>query len=423
MTWLLLLAVILVLVAAHEGGHFLAAKLLGVAVEEFAIGFGPVLFSRKRGETRYSLRAFPIGGFVRLAGEEGGTSEVPFERTYYGRPAWVRFMVSLAGPVANIVLAGLIVVGAISGFGLPRLQVAGVIPGEPAAGALEVGDVVLEVGGREVWLRDEVGPAIQAAAPGPVRFLLLRRGAELELSITPRWDPDGERYLVGAYFSSRVYLTRLKDLEPGSPLSAAGLRAGDEIVGACGQSVSSLAELYGELEAGCRELTVRRGEGILQAALPGLPPDELLAGAEFDYLPEVVARPSLPTAVELGIKQISQFFLALGQVIRGLLTGAIPAGQAVAGPVGMAGLFSQGLQAGGLATLLLIAFISLNLAAFNLLPFPALDGARMAFALFEMTTRRKVSPKVEAAIHALGFMLLLALMLLITWRDILRLFG
>ncbi|HIP99943.1 TPA: RIP metalloprotease RseP [Candidatus Bipolaricaulota bacterium] len=423
MTWLLLLAVILVLVAAHEGGHFLAAKLLGVAVEEFAIGFGPVLFSRKRGETRYSLRAFPIGGFVRLAGEEGGTSEVPFERTYYGRPAWVRFMVSLAGPVANIVLAGLIVVGAISGFGLPHLQVAGVIPGEPAAGALEVGDVVLEVGGREVWLRDEVGPAIQAAAPGPVRFLLLRRGAELELSITPRWDPDGERYLVGAYFSSRVYLTRLEDLEPGSPLSAAGLRAGDEIVGACGQSVSSLAELYGELEAGCRELTVRRGEGILQAALPELRPDELLAGAEFDYLPEVVARPSLPTAVELGIKQISQFFLALGQVIRGLLTGAIPAGQAVAGPVGMAGLFSQGLQVGGLATLLLIAFISLNLAAFNLLPFPALDGARMAFALFEMTTRRKVSPKVEAAIHALGFMLLLALMLLITWRDILRLFG
>ncbi|MCD5409065.1 site-2 protease family protein, partial [Candidatus Bipolaricaulota bacterium] len=118
--------------------------------------------------------------------------------------------------------------------------------------------------------------------------------------------------------------------------------------------------------------------------------------------------------------------LALGQVIRGLVTGAIPAGQAavaVSGPVGMAGLFSQGLQAGGLATLLLIAFISLNLAAFNLLPFPALDGARMAFALFEMTTRRKVSPKVEAAIHALGFMILLGLMLLITWRDILRLFG
>ncbi|RLC76547.1 MAG: hypothetical protein DRI61_13075 [Chloroflexi bacterium] len=89
----------------------------------------------------------------------------------------------------------------------------------------------------------------------------------------------------------------------------------------------------------------------------------------------------------------------------------------------MAGILSQGLKAGGLATLLLIAFISLNLGVFNLLPFPALDGARMAFALFELVTRRKVSPAVETAIHALGFILLLALMLFVTWRDIMRLFG
>ena len=423
MTWLLLLAVLLVLVAAHEGGHFLAAKLLGVAVEEFAVGFGPALVCRKRGETRYCLRAFPIGGFVRLAGEEGGTSEVPFERTYYGRPAWVRFTVSLAGPVVNVVLAGLIAVGALLGFGLPRIQVAGVIPGEPAAGALQVGDVVLQVGDREVWLWDEVGPAIQAAAPGPVRFLILRDGKRLELSITPRWDPDEERYLVGAYFTSRVYLARLKDLELGSPLFSAGLRAGDEIVAACDQNVSSLAELYGALEEGCQEVSVRRGATTVEVPLPDRPLEELLVGAEFEYLPEAVARPSLPTAVVLGARQISQFFVALGQAIRGLITGAIPAGQAVSGPVGIASLLSQGLQAGGLATLLLIAFISLNLAAFNLLPFPALDGARMCFALFEMVTRRKVSPAIETAIHTLGFLILLGLMLLITWRDLLRLLG
>jgi len=423
MTWLLLLATILVLVAVHEGGHFLAAKLLGVAVEEFAIGFGPVLLARKRGETRYSLRAFPIGGFVRLAGEEGGTSEVPFEHTYYGRPAWVRFCVSLAGPVANIVLAGLIAVGAILGFGLPRVRVAGVVSGAPAADLLQVGDVLLRVGDREIWLWDEVGPAIQAAAPGPVRFELVREGVRLELAISPEWRPEEDRYLVGAYFSPRVYLAEVEDLDLDSPLFSAGLRAGDEVVGACGETVSSLAELYGALEEGCRELTVRRGEGRLQVTLPDLPPDELLSGAEFAHLPEVVARPPVSKAVALGAKQISQFFVSLAQVIRGLASGAVPAGQAVSGPVGMAGLLSQGLQAGGLATLLLIAFISLNLAAFNLLPFPALDGARMAFALFELVTRRKVSPAVETAIHTLGFIILLGLMLLITWRDILRLFG
>lgn len=423
MTWLVLLLTLLFLVAVHEGGHFLAAKLLGVAVEEFAIGFGPVLLARRRGETTYSLRAFPIGGFVRLAGEEGGASQAPFERTYYGRPAWVRLTVSLAGPVANVVLAGVIAVGAILGFGLPRIRVAGVIPGEPAAGALRVGDVVLQVGERDIWLWDEVGPAIQAAAPGPVRFVVARAGSLLKLEIAPRWDEGEKRYLVGAYFSPRVYLTDIEDLKLDSPLFRAGLRVGDEIVAACGEGISSLAELYGRLEDGCRQVTAVRGEQELSLTLPSLAPDELLSGAQFAYLPEVVARPPLDVAVALSAHQISQFFIAMGQFIRGLLTGAIPAGQAVAGPVGMAGLLSQGIQAGGLVTLLLIAFISLNLAAFNLLPIPALDGARMAFALFEMVTRKKVSPRVEAAIHTLGFLLLLGLMLLITWRDIMRLFG
>ena len=423
MTWLLLIVTLLFLVAAHEAGHFLAAKLLGMAVEEFAIGFGPVLLSRRRGETRYSLRAFPIGGFVRLAGEEGTSTDVPFERTYYGRPAWVRLLVSLAGPVANVVLAGLIAVGAILGFGLPRVQVAGVIPGEPAAQALELGDVVLSVEGKPIWLWEDVGPAIQAAAPGPVTFELIRNGERQKVEIVPKWHPDEGRYLVGAYFSTQVLLAELEELETGSPLWGAGLRPKDRIVAACGRKVNSLAELYGALEDGCRNISVIRGEETVDISLPPLEPNDLLSGATFRKLPQVVERPGLGTAIELAGRQVAQFFVALGQAMRGLVRGSIPAGEAVTGPVGMAGILSQGLKAGGLATLLLIAFISLNLGVFNLLPFPALDGARMAFALFELVTRRKVSPAVETAIHTLGFLILLGLMILITWRDILRLFG
>ena len=423
MTWLLLLVTLLFLVAAHEAGHFLAAKLLGMAVEEFAIGFGPVLLSRRRGETRYSLRAFPIGGFVRLAGEEGTSTDVPFERTYYGRPAWVRLLVSLAGPVANVVLAGIIATGALLGFGLPRIQVAGVIPEEPAAQALKLGDVVLSVGGRSIWLWEDVGPAIQAAAPGPVTFELIRNGERQKVEIVPKWHPDEGRYLVGAYFSAQVLLAEVEELETGSPLWQAGLRPKDTIAAACGRKVDSLADLYGALEDGCRNISVIRGEETVDIALPLLKPDDLLSGASFRSLPQVVGRPGLGTALELAGRQVARFFVLLGQVMRGLVRGSIPAGEAVAGPVGMAGILSQGLEAGGLATLLLIAFISLNFAAFNLLPFPALDGARMCFALFEMVTRKKVSPVVETAIHALGFMLLLALMLLVTWRDIMRLFG
>jgi regulator of sigma E protease len=106
-----------------------------------------------------------------------------------------------------------------------------------------------------------------------------------------------------------------------------------------------------------------------------------------------------------------------------MLAREIPAGEAVSGPVGIAGVLSAGIAAGPLVVILLIAVISVNLALFNLLPIPALDGARMLFALFEMVTGRRVSPKVETLVHTLGFILLLGLLVLITARDILRLFG
>lgn len=423
MIWLLLLGLILFLVAAHEGGHFLAAKLLGMAVEEFSIGFGPVVFSRKRGETRYSLRAIPFGGFVRLAGEGGEAAEVPFERTYYGRPAWVRFCVSLAGPVANILLALLLAVGGILGFGLPRLRVVGLVPGAPAEGGLEVGDVVLAIAGRAVWTWEEVGPAIQAAAPSPIQFRLLREGREVIVEISPRWAAEEQRYLVGAYFSSQPFTPELQQLAPDAPLAQAGLRPGDRILKACNRSVRSLTELRVALEGGCREITYQRDGQELTLSLPAGEWREVFSGAGFAPGEVVVHRPGFVAACRLGIGYLTRFFRVLAAVVSGVARGEVPAGEVVSGPVGLAETLAQGVQAGGLATFILIALISLNLAAFNLIPFPALDGARMAFALFEMISRRKVSPAVETAIHTLGFMLLLGLMLLVTWRDILRLFG
>jgi regulator of sigma E protease len=421
--WLLLLGLILFLVAAHEGGHFLAAKLLGVAVEEFSIGFGPVLFSHKRKETRYSLRAFPLGGFVRLAGEGGEASQVPFERTYYGRPAWVRFSVSLAGPVANILLAGLLAVVGVLGFGLPRVRVVGLVPGAPAEQALQVGDVLLAIADREVWEWEEVGPAIQAAAPKAIPFLLLREGRPLVVEISPRWEPEEGRYLVGAYFSPQLFFPEVRQLAPDSPLAQAGLSPGDRITAACGRPVRSLTELVVALEGGCRELTLSRAGEELALSLPGEVGRGLLAGASFLPAEPVIHRPGLGVACRLGTRYLIRFFLTLASVVSGVARGEVPAGEVVSGPVGLVEVLAQGVQAGGLATFLLIALISLNLAVFNLIPFPALDGARMAFALFEMISRRKVSPAVEAAIHTVGFMLLLGLMLLVTWRDILRLFG
>lgn len=421
-TFLVFVGTILFLIGVHEGGHFLAAKLLGIAVEEFALGFGPAVWARRRGGTRYSLRLLPLGGFVRLAGEADAATEVPFERTYYGQPAWKRFMVSLGGPLSNVVLAVAVAVGAILGLGLPRPQVAGLVPGKPAAEVLQVGDVILSVGGRSAWATDDVGAAIRALAPQPVPFRIARGGKELDLTVVPLFSPDDGRYLVGAYFLPQIVLAEIESLSPDAPFARAGFASGDRIVFACGEPVNSFLDLYAIWEDGCREAVVERADHRPVYPLPDSAA-ELLVGVSFRTLPPRYDRPGLGEGVVLAFGEIGRAMAGFVAAIRGLITRSIPAGEAVTGPVGIAAVLGEGVRAGPLVLLLLVALISLNVALFNVIPFPALDGARMAFALYEMVTRRKVSPRVEMAVHTLGFAILLGLLLLITFQDLRRLFG
>lgn len=421
-TLLVFVGTILFLIGVHEGGHFLAARLFGIAVEEFALGFGPAVWTRKRGETRYSVRAFPLGGFVRLAGESGRAEEIPFERTYYGRPAWTRFALSLFGPLANVVLAVAVVVGAILGLGLPRPRVAGLVPGKPAAEVLQVGDVILAIGGRSAWATEDVGAAIRAIAPQPVTFLIRRGDQELELSVLPAFSAEESRYLVGAYFLPQIVLAEIEALSPDAPLAQAGFTRGDRIVAVCGRSVESFLDLYALWEEGCREAWVVRGDEFRTLSLPATA-EALLTGVSFRTLPPIYGRPGFGEGVVLAFREIGKAMAGFVSAIRGLLTRTIPAGEAVTGPIGIAAVLSQGVQAGPLVLLLLVALISLNLALFNLIPFPALDGARMAFALYEIVTRRKVSPQVEMAVHTAGFAILFGILILITFQDLRRLFG
>lgn len=421
-TFLVFIGTILLLVGVHELGHFLAAKLLHVGVLEFAIGFGPSLWSWRRGKTRYSLRLLPLGGYVRLAGEGAEVGDYSPEETYYGRPAWTRFLLALAGPVCNVFLAFVLAFVGFFFIGLPHLRVAGLVRGKPAEEVLQIGDVILAVEDKLIWNTADIGEIVQNRAPEPVRFRILRDNGELEVSITPVYSPEDGRYLVGGYFQPQVILAEIQSVEPLSPLSAAGLRPGDVIVGACGVPVRSFLEWYEALDSGCRSIQVRRGESLLVLEISA-DVENLFQGVEFRSLPLVYGRIGAGLAGEMAGQQVAQAVYVIVATLRAMLTREIPAGEAVSGPVGIAGLLSAGLAVGPLVVLLLIAVISVNLALFNLLPIPALDGARMLFALFEMTTHRRVSPKVEAFVHTLGFLLLLGVLLLVTARDIFKLFG
>ena len=428
-TFLLFVGTILVLVGVHEGGHFLAAKASGVYVEEFAIGFGPKLLSFGRGETRYSIRAIPFGGYVRMAGEEGKDAppEVPTDRLLYSKPPLIRIAISIAGPAMNLLTTFLVAVFALWGFGVPVLQVADVVPGKPAAAVLQPGDRVLEINGQKVIDVNAVGRVIQEAGGAPVEFVIERGGKRMSVKITPVKDADG-RYIVGAYFLTIAYTNVIKSLDPSSPLYRAGLRPGDKIVAIDGDEVRTgvgiinrLSEL---LPRDYLTLTVlRNGEPVnFRFNTAGMTLDQLFVGVELGDLGKETRRPGFGAGIALGAGQFVSELRMMGDLFHGMITGQISPAKSLTGPVGIAKLLGEGAHQGGSVFLWIFSYLSLSLGILNLIPFPALDGSRAAFAFYELVTRRPIPPEREGMIHMIGFLILLGLMLLVTYQDILRLF-
>jgi regulator of sigma E protease len=431
MTVLIFLATIIVLVGVHELGHFLVARAFGVYVHEFAIGIGPVLLAKKGKETRYSIRLLPIGGYVRMAGEDRQeTSDaVPPDRTLYSKPPAVRALISLAGALSNILLAFVVIVGVVWASALPMLQVGDVIPGAPAAAVLQPGDRVEAIDGRAIYTLDQLTAAIQASDGSEIRFELLRGGETVTVSVTPRRAADGDRFEVGAYFLSIAYTNVVRSVDPTSPLSAAGVEPGDRIVAVNGQSVETGIGFVVALEGveGSSDqvsLQVERAGTSIDLSVPwaGRTAQDLLTGLEFEDLGVGTHRAGFASGIDLAAGQFATYVVLLGQTVRGLIVGSIAARDAIQGPVGIATTVRQGLDLGFGVFLQMLAFLSLNFGLINLIPFPALDGSRVVFALVEWIRGKPIPPEREGIIHAIGFLILIGLMILITYQDIVRLF-
>lgn len=324
-----------VLILAHEAGHFAAAKLFGVRVEEFGIGFPPRLFSRRRGETEYSINALPLGGFVRLAHEDGVSSD---PRSFPAQKAWKKLLILVAGIVVNIAVAWLLF-GIVFSIGAPRgIAVSGVAPDSPAAAAgIKSGDLVTGFGSVDEFLEFSK----QGTATGElIVFSVTSGGDERSVVLEGRRNPP-------------------------------------------------------------------EGEGALGLALVG------------------VGFPSLPPlqAFIAAFGATYETIIAVASGIWGLIIGIFSGGSAaaVAGPVGIVAMAADVGSAGFAYLLQLIAVISVNLAILNLIPFPALDGGRAAVVIAETAVRRRVPAPVLRGINAVGFVLLLVLMVLVTIQDISRL--
>lgn len=359
MTILIFILVLILLVLVHEFGHFLAAKLFGVKVEEFGIGFPPRLASVKKGETVYSLNALPLGGFVKIFGE-GGEGKVD-KRSYASRPAWQRAIILLAGVFFNVVLAFFIFwIGLTTGFpsategnaeggtlSVVTTQIIEVAKGSPASEAgIKIGDSIVRIENKELRIKNDV-----TKVDDLLKFINENRG-------------------------QKVILTIKRGVE--------------------------LSE---------KEVHVRENPPANEGAI-GI----ALADIGIISYPWYIA---LIKAFEFTVQNMLLLFSAMFLLFKSFFISndVINIGQ-ISGPVGIAGMVGQFYNLGAPYLLSFIGIISINLAVLNVLPIPALDGGRLFFIFIEKIKGSPLRPETENKIHAIGFAFLIGLIVIITIKDI-----
>lgn len=427
---ILFIVTLFVVITLHELGHFITAKCTGVKVEEFGLGFPPRLFGIKRGETLYSVNAIPLGAFVKSVGEND--PRVP--RSLASKGSWSRLAVYAAGPSVNVFLA-FILLSAF--FTLPVTTVAGngvmvhsVMEDSPAKEAcIEPGDVILEVNGAPIYRWDDMQNIVNSGKEGEEITLRLQRdGNSYETSLKPKFNSDLGRRVIGILLCWNI----VSQVKENSPADKAGILPGDTILGINGQAIynseSMSAALASVGEGQEVSLVLLRGQEEVLTNLGSVSYESeakqsTLLGAELKWVDGThIEQVQLPVwkATYLGASYIIH--------MPAILVASIPLlreapGKALVGPIGAGQLTVEAVRSFGFSNMLFMAgIISLGIALFNLFPFPPLDGGGMLVALIEGIKRgKRLSPRAVRLAYTIGTTLLIALVVLITFNDILRL--
>jgi len=432
-TALYIVPILALLILVHELGHFLAARLFGIKVLEFGIGLPPRVFGIRRGEVLYSINLIPIGGFVRVLGEESRSLDPGSLLT---KSRLQRAVFFAAGAWMNVLLAVLLttVLVAVRGEPVRRAYVAEVVPESPAAEAgWQVGDRFVEVAGQPVQSVEHLLKVTERHAGRPMPVTLLRGNQQIETVVVPRRDPPIGQGPTGIRVTeaarARVSVAQVERL---SPAEAAGLQPGDELVRIGDYPIDDLGIYALSLKRYAGQtvpLVVRRGdqELVINLTVPVVRPAESHLHVGLLVKQDVLARPlpwwALPfRGVEETAQILGHMIQALGMLLRGeaSLSG-------IAGPIGIGQLTSEILAISPepvwvtLANLTIL--LSLNLAVLNLVPFPALDGGRLLFVAIEAVRRRRIAPEKEGLVHLIGFAILLAFMFVIAFVDVGRLLS
>ncbi len=403
------------LIFIHEGGHFIVAKLCKIRVNEFAIGFGPVIFKKQGKETLFQLRLIPLGGFCNMEGEEE-RSEV--EGSFSKASIPKRIAVVAAGGLVNIIFALLIYFTLMSCVGNNVSNVIDtVVPNYSAQTAgLQENDKILKIDGKKIKNKADLDEALEQSNGNELSILIERDGKEQELKIKP--TEEKYNYTGIAVNTSNDKLTEIAALYPNSPGEKQGLQAKDIIIAINDNPVENNAQKlvdYINLSIGEEiKFTVERnGENVDITIMPDVMSNYLL-GVNLK-----MAENNFINNIYYAFFDTGEFAISIVDNLRLLFSGGVSIDQLM-GPVGISDVVAQ---TNGLADFIyILALISISLGFTNLLPFPPLDGGKIVILLIEAIKRKPLKEKTEINIQLVGFIFLMALMVYVTYNDILRIF-
>lgn len=439
-----MLIVLGIMVLVHEFGHFAVAKLCGVRVEVFSIGFGTRLFGFRRGDTDYRVSLLPLGGYVKMSGETPGEARTGDPGEFASHPRWQRVLIGLAGPVSNFILAFVLMTGLYMMHHEVELYlsdpaVLDFVPADTAAGhaGLRPGDRIVRFDNdtNPTWEKVHVRAALDANTSVPVTVERSANGQTQQYSTTmflndPSKGQDFEIESLGLLPQEQPGPLRIHDVTPDYPAEKAGLKTGDGIVAIDGQTVHSVAAVMAYLQQAAGKassLTIDRDGHTLQVTATPIPGDDGAGhlGYRLGFHPTTppfrVEQLPLPEAVRQSVSYNLHYSGYIFEVLHRLFTRRSNI-QQLSGPIGIARETGEAVTMKGWQPIIgLMALISLNLGIMNLLPIPILDGGMILLLLIEGTLRRDLKQEFKERVYQVAFVALILFFAFIMFNDVSKL--
>jgi len=425
-----LIAVVAVLgfmILIHEFGHYAVAKWLGVRVEQFAIGFGKRLIGFRRGETDYRINAIPLGGYVKMSGENPMDQRTDDPREFLNHPRWHRFLVAIAGPAMNIILAIVLLTTVyMVHYEYPAVYdeppVIGWVFKDMAAAkaGLEVGDRITRIDGIANPSWEQIGLK-EALSPGqPLDITVERNGKSLAKTVVP--EAEGVDQIGFAGWAPKESTVTITDLVSGMPAEKAGLKEGDQIIALDGKPVPALAAMVESLketkDKPINLTVVRQDKEMTFTVQPTLAEKSYRIG--IGSMQMKVKTLPFAAAFNKSLSENRQNAMLILELVRKMVQGKISP-KSIEGPIRIGQAAGEAARRKGWTPLMsLTAAISLNLGIFNLLPIPILDGGVILFLLIEGLMRRDISMNIKERVYQAAFVFLVLFAVMVIYNDLMK---